>query len=65
MQVQDEAPGDVKVEKGHGRVETRRVWVTDRVNWMVIVATIIDKGHEKRHAKNAEAKGGKGDGGYK
>jgi predicted transposase YbfD/YdcC len=33
-QAQDEAPGDVKVEKGHGRVETRRVWVTDRVDWI-------------------------------
>jgi predicted transposase YbfD/YdcC len=33
-QAQNEAPGDVKVEKGHGRLETRRVWVTDRVDWI-------------------------------
>jgi hypothetical protein len=34
LEAQNEAPGDVKVEKGHGRVETRRVWVTDRVDWI-------------------------------
>ena len=33
-QAQKDTPGDVKVEKGHGRVETRRVWVTDHVAWI-------------------------------
>jgi predicted transposase YbfD/YdcC len=33
-QAEDNAPGDVTVEKGYGRVETRRVWATDRVEWI-------------------------------
>jgi predicted transposase YbfD/YdcC len=36
---QDNAPGDVTVEKGHGRVETRRVWVTERVEWIAPEST--------------------------
>jgi hypothetical protein len=33
-QAQEDAPGDVKVEKGHGHVETHRVWVTNHVAWI-------------------------------
>ncbi|MDR2679171.1 MAG: ISAs1 family transposase [Zoogloeaceae bacterium] len=33
-QAQKDVPGDVKVGKGHGRIETRRVWVTNHVAWI-------------------------------
>jgi predicted transposase YbfD/YdcC len=33
-QAEEEASGDVKGEKDSGRVETRRVWVMDRVEWI-------------------------------
>jgi hypothetical protein len=29
-----ENPHDETVEKDHGRIETRRVWVSDRVDWI-------------------------------
>jgi hypothetical protein len=32
--VEEEAPGEVKVEKDPGCVERRRVWVTDRIEWV-------------------------------
>ncbi|MDR3220838.1 MAG: ISAs1 family transposase [Candidatus Accumulibacter sp.] len=32
-------PGDVTVEKGHGRLEMRRIWVTDRVEWIAPQST--------------------------